>query len=226
MVNDVAGVAMSEISILRKAGYDVHFFSLPAIGASWPSLPKALSIPIRLASYLPVIIQLRRGRYDFLHIHYVPQGLVGLAVGKPFFVHAHGSDLHVNFKSRFKKAVSLRILRRSRAILYVTPNLREFLKGFEEKAYLVGNPIEPDVFRVRAAPSTITNVLIFTRLEPIKGADRIFDRVDDLSRIVNLTAIAWGLWAREYQKRYGRFVRFIEPVSIRKSHLSYTASMP
>src|SRR5438128_11443199 len=98
IVNDIAGVGRAETALLREAGYDVEFFDLPTLGASWPPLAKAITMPFRLAAYLPIIVKLRRGSYDFLHIHFVSQGVVGLAVGKPYFIHAHGSDLHRNFK--------------------------------------------------------------------------------------------------------------------------------
>jgi glycosyltransferase involved in cell wall biosynthesis len=212
IVNDIAGVARAETRILREAGYDVTFFDLPGIGASWPPLAKALAMPVRLASYLPIIVRLRCGGYDFLHIHFITQGIIGLVVGKPYFIHAHGSDLHVNFGSPLKKALSLKVLRHSRGVFYATPNLRQFLQAFEYKAYFIGNPIDTGVFRVRRNPSVISDVLVFARLEPVKGVDRIFEKVEELSRMVRLTAIAWGPWAREYRKRYGEKVRFIEPV--------------
>jgi len=212
MVSDVAGVGLAETAMLKDAGYDVQFFKLPTLGASWPPVAKALAMPMRLAGYLPVIAKLRRGRYDFLHIHFITHGIVGLAVGKPYFIHAHGSDLHVNFNSQLKKAISMRVLTHSRAIFYVTPNLSRFLEGFEEKAYLIGNPIDTVAFRARQPPSAISDALIFARLEPVKGVDRIFEHVEDLARMVNVTAIAWGPWAREYRKRYGEIVRFIDTV--------------
>jgi glycosyltransferase involved in cell wall biosynthesis len=212
MVSDVAGVGRAEAAILKEAGYDVQFFGLPTLGASWPPLAKAVAMPVRLAGYLPVIAKLRRGRYDFLHIHFITQGIVGLVVGKPYFIHAHGSDLHVNFKSQLKKAISLKVLRQSQAIFYVTPNLHGYLQGFEDKAYLIGNPIDTHAFRARQTPSAISDALIFARLEPVKGADRIFERIEDLTHIVKVTAIAWGPWARQYRKRYSDVVRFIDPV--------------
>lgn len=212
LINDVAGVARAEVAILKAAGYDVDFYELPLIGASWPPLAKALILPLRLASYLPVIGKLRRGNYTFLHIHFVSQGIVGLAVGKPFFIHAHGSDLHVNFKNPVKRALSLLVLRRSQGIFYVTPNLRDYLAAFENKAHLLGNPIDTSLFRPLTMPSAISEVLIFARLEAVKGVDRIFERVAELSGIVNLTAIGWGPWARDYSKRFGSMVHFIPPI--------------
>jgi glycosyltransferase involved in cell wall biosynthesis len=212
MVNDVAGVGLAETAILREAGYDVQFFELPTLGASWPPLAKAVAMPVRLAGYLPIIAKLRRGHYDFLHIHFITQGVVALAVGKPYFIHVHGSDLHLNFQSRLKKAISLKVLRHSRAIFYVTPNLSRYLLGFEDKAHLIGNPIDTVAFRARRTPSAISDALIFARLESVKGADRIFAHIEDLTRIVKVTAIAWGPWAREYRKRFGEMVRFIDTV--------------
>ncbi len=212
LVNDVAGVAQVEMEILKGAGFEVDFYELPLLGASWPAIAKALALPVRLAAYLPVIRKLRRGNYQLLHIHFVSQGVVGLAVGKPFFIHAHGSDLHANFKNPLKRALSLLVLRRARGIFYVTPNLRTYLEPFAQKAHLLGNPLDISLFPPRRTISTISEVLIFTRLDQIKGVDRIFERAPELAALVNLTTIAWGPLTGDYAKRYAPFVRFIAPV--------------
>src|SRR5712691_4625960 len=100
LVHDIAGVAAIQAQLLREAGHEVDRISLPQIGASWSWPAKAITIPLRLLAYLPAVSRLRRGRYDVIHIHWLTQGIVGLLVGAPFFVQAHGSDLHVNLQSR------------------------------------------------------------------------------------------------------------------------------
>jgi glycosyltransferase involved in cell wall biosynthesis len=212
LVNDIAGVARAEMKILAAAGYPVDFYELPLIGASWPALARLIALPVRLACYLPVIYKLRRGNYKLLHIHFVSQGIVGLAVGKPFFLHAHGSDLHANLKSAFKRRLSLLIMRRARGIFYTTPNLRQYLDGFTHKSHLLGNPIDTSLFNPGTTPSGLSDLLVFTRLEPIKGVDRIFERAAEMSTLIKMTAVGWGPLTHEYSERYGSMVRFIHPV--------------
>ena len=96
LVHDVAGVAQTQAEILRGAGHEVDQIRLPDFGASWGWLAKALTLPIRLALYVPAVLRLRHGGYDVIHIHWVPRGIVGLLAGRPYLVQAHGSDLHVH----------------------------------------------------------------------------------------------------------------------------------
>src|SRR5580704_5159883 len=85
IVNDVAGVGSLQAKLLNAAGYSADFIDLPKPGASWPFLAKLLILPVRLVQYIPIFRQLRDTKYDFVHIHFVSQGFVGLLAGKPYF---------------------------------------------------------------------------------------------------------------------------------------------
>lgn len=206
-------MARAQVEILRQGGYDVDFFDLDKRGGRLPFWAKLLVTPIRLGGYVPVVRALRRGRYDWLHIHFISQGVVGLAVQRPFFVQAHGSDLHLNFTNPLLRRISRHVMRRACGIFYVTPNLLPFLKGFESKSYLLPNPIEPRFFAVPAPPAELRNLLIFTRLDPVKGSTEVFNAVESLAQIVRLSAIAWGPLASAYRRRYGHLVTFLDPVA-------------
>src|SRR5712691_6521474 len=130
IVNDIAGVAQLEVAGLRRVGWEVDFYDLPKPGATWPVWAKALALPMRLAMYLPVVLRLRRGRYDLVHVHFVSQGIVGAASGRPFFLHAHGSDLHLNMRNALMRWWSRAWMNRARGIFYVTPNLAGFVAAF------------------------------------------------------------------------------------------------
>jgi glycosyltransferase involved in cell wall biosynthesis len=210
VVNDIVGVASAEVSILRSAGVHVDHLRVPLFGASLSRPLKTLAMPVRLVGYLPIILRLRRGRYDIVHVHFVSQGIVGVASGRPYVLHAHGSDLHQNFKRPLLRWLSNRLLGRASAILYVTPNLQKYLTPFAGRARLVGNPIAtgPPV----SPPAAIKRALIFARLEPIKGVQLIFDGLEEFARLVEVTAINWGPRAGQYRRQYGSVVRFIDPV--------------
>src|SRR5689334_7026788 len=83
LVHDVAGVASIQARILRAAGHEVDHIRLPDFGARWGWIAKALTLPLRLLLYLPMVRRLRRGGYDAIHIHWIPRGLVGLLARKP-----------------------------------------------------------------------------------------------------------------------------------------------
>ena len=90
-----------QAEILRRAGHDVDHIRLPDFGARWPWLAKALTLPIRVLLYLPTVRRLRRGRYDVIHIHWVPRGLIGLLTGRPFLVRSEERRVGKECRSRW-----------------------------------------------------------------------------------------------------------------------------
>ena len=212
IVNDVAGVARLEATGLRQAGWEVDFYDLRKPGASLPFLAKLLLLPVRLAMYLPVIFRLRSGKYDVVHVHFVSQGMVGAASGRPYFLHAHGSDLHLNFRNPLLRWWTRLWLGRARKIFYVTPNLASFLADYRTKTVFLPNPIDTQTFSDVKGPDRIAQVLVFMRIQAIKGARTVFEAARDIARVVRLSAIEWGPLAAEYKARYGDLVTFISPV--------------
>lgn len=215
LVHDVAGVADAQAEILRSAGHQVDHFRLPDFGPNWPWWAKAATFPVRLLLYLPTILILRREPYDVIHIHWVPRGVVGLLSGKPFLIQAHGSDLHSHVHTPALYALGRRVLERARGILYATPNLEVFIHRFAFKAAYLPNPV--DVDRVAVAPQPprrLQRALIFARLDPVKGVDRVFRSVERLAATgIELTALRWGPLTDAYLDRYAGVVNFVEPVT-------------
>jgi glycosyltransferase involved in cell wall biosynthesis len=210
LVHDIAGVAVVQARLLREAGHDVDQIPLPELGASWKWPAKGLAIPLRLASYLPAISKLRGNRYDVVHIHWLSQGIVGLLIGRPFFAQAHGSDLHVNMRNPMLRKVTRTVLEKAKLVFYVTPDLPAYAPGFDQKLRYLPNPVDVGD-QVAAPPTKLATALIFTRLAPVKGVDRIFPAAERLGRSVELTALAWGPLAGEYSRQYGQLVRFVQP---------------
>jgi glycosyltransferase involved in cell wall biosynthesis len=212
VINDVAGVGTYQAKVLNEAGYSADFIDLPKPGAAWNPFAKLLVLPLRLAMYVPIISRLRREAYDWLHIHFASQGFIGVLAGKPFFVHAHGADLHINLANPLLRWVSRLSMQKATAIFYVTPELLQYLTEFSSKSYLLPNPLEPAFFEEISLPSSLRRVLIFTRLYPIKGPEEIFEATPQLSELVSLTAVSWGPLAARLSDRYGKFVTFINRV--------------
>ena len=210
LVHDIAGVARVQAGILRGAGHEVDQIRLSGIGASWRWPAKAISIPLRLAAYLPAVRKLRENHYDVVHIHWLSQGVVGMVIGRPFFAQAHGSDLHVNMGNPLLRRVNGAVLDSAKQVFYVTPNLLAFAAGREKKFRYLPNPVP--VGAATAPPTRLAKAIIFTRLDPVKGVDRIFPAVASLRQSVELTGLDWGPLAREYTQRYGQIVRFIRLV--------------
>jgi len=213
LVHDVAGVAVVQAEILRDAGHDVDHIHLPDFGATWGWLAKALTLPIRVLLYVPTVLRLRRGGYDVIHIHWVPRGLLGLMSWRPYLIQAHGSDLHMEINTPGLFSLNRRVLEDARVIFYVTPNLEPFVHRFSRKLCHLPNPVDVRALaEAPRAPERVRRVLIFLRLDPIKGVEKVFPAVERLVSMVELTALAWGPLASEYRARYEGVVRFVEPV--------------
>jgi glycosyltransferase involved in cell wall biosynthesis len=206
----VAGIAGVQAELLRGAGHHVDQIALPTFGATWKWPAKAVTLPVRLAAYLPTIMRVRGGKYDVVHIHWLSHGIVGVLAGRSFFAQAHGSDLHLNSRKLVYRRVIRSVLRHAEKVFYVTPNLRAYLKDVDYKSLYLPNPV--DVGDERPSPKHVSKVLIFTRLDPIKGVDQIFPAVERLSRLAEVTALDWGSLAGDYVRRYGRWVRFVKPI--------------
>ena len=214
LVHDVAGVAPMQAQILREAGHDVDELHLHDFGANWGFLAKAATLPVRLFMYLPTVLRLRREAYDVIHVHWVPRGIVGALSGKPFLIQAHGSDLHQNVDRPGLHWLCRLVLERARTIFYVTPNLEPFVHRFAAKAVYLPNPINVAAMDiVPAAPNRVRRAVIFMRLDPVKGVERVFPAVERLAAMgIELTALKWGPLVDEYVSRYSDVVRFVEPV--------------
>ena len=211
LVHDVAGVAAVQAKLLRGAGHDVDEIPLSTFGARWKWPAKAVALPLRLGAYLPAISRLKRQRYDVVHIHWLSNGIVGVLAGGSFFAQAHGSDVHRNLGSPVYRWVTNPVLRNAKAVFYVTPNLPAYMAGYREKLVYLPNPVDlggpPG-----PAPGRVSSALIFTRLDPIKGVDRIFPAVERLSRMAAVTALDWGPLSREYVRTYQGKVTFVNTI--------------
>lgn len=171
-----------------------------------------LPVLLRLFLYLPLIVRLRRGGYDWLHVHFISQGVVGLAAGRPFFIHAHGADLHLNPRLGFLRALNQRVLDRATGIFHVTPELRPLLGRQAARSRWLPNPISDSYFADGSSGRPVRRALIFLRLDPIKAPERIFEVAGPLAEIVELTAVRMGTRAAEYEARWGDQVQFIDRV--------------
>jgi glycosyltransferase involved in cell wall biosynthesis len=202
-----------QAQLLRSAGHEVDQIALPAIGATWRWPFKAVALPIRLAGYVPIAQRLQRGSYDVVHVHWLTHGVVGLMARRPFFVQAHGSDVHLNLNNPVYRRITRAVLKRARLVFYVTPELREPLAEARERLRYLPNPVDVDALVPESLPSRVKNVLIFTRLDSAKGVDRIFPAVERLSHSFEITALDWGPLARGYVRSYRKWVRFVRPVA-------------
>src|SRR5207237_8499309 len=87
---------------------------------------------------------------------------------------------------------------------------------FPSQPYLVPIPHDQAFFEGFETPPRLRRVLISPRLYPIKGPKEVFASAPTLSRLVELTAIAWGPLAGQLRERFNHFVKFINRVHHRE----------
>lgn len=209
----MAGIAKIQAELLRSAGHEVDEIRLPKIGATWRWPMKGASLPLRFSAYMPTVRRIRKAHYDVVHVHWLTHGVVGVLSGQDFFVQAHGSDLHLNLNNPVYRLVTGRVLKRAKRIFYVTPNLRSYLERWADKLVYLPNPVDlRGVAQSWPAPTQVDKVLIFTRLDPVKGVDRIFPAVNRLRPFGEVTALEWGPLAKDFGRGYGEVVRFVKPI--------------
>jgi glycosyltransferase involved in cell wall biosynthesis len=215
LVHDVAGVAETQARVLRSAGHQVDHLRLPDFGSDWPWWAKGITLPVRLALYVPTVWRLRREPYDVIHIHWVSRGIIGLLSGKRFLIQAHGSDLHLNVHTPGLRQLCRAVLERAGLIFYVSPNLTTFVGRFSSKLFYLPNPIDVRAIADQPRPpEQVRRVLIFMRIDSVKGVDHVFPAAECLAKMgIEITAIRWGPLADRYAQRYGRVVNFVRPIA-------------
>jgi glycosyltransferase involved in cell wall biosynthesis len=212
-VNDVASVGPALVQGLRGIGHDARFIDVPKIAARWPYPWKLVAIPARLAWLAALGLRLRRSRFDLVHVHYASQAVLGPLSNRPFVVHCHGTDVRGETPgSRWGRSIAP-WLRRAAGVLYATPDLEPWVKSFRSDAVLLPGPVDTDLFRPsRHDPAA--DVLVSTRLDPIKGADEIAIAARELLRrrpSTTFTVIDQGSRAGALRDAVGSSGRFLAP---------------
>lgn len=93
--------------------------SVPFRQAGARSRVKIAAAPLRVAEALRVARIVRRARPDVVHVHWVPNGIVGPLIGAPWVLHAHGSDVRAGKRRKLYRP----LLRMADALLCSTPDL-------------------------------------------------------------------------------------------------------
>ncbi|MBI3746780.1 MAG: glycosyltransferase family 4 protein [Chloroflexi bacterium] len=173
-VNDIASVATTISRALRAAGQDASLLEpwRPGAGIAYPW--KLATLPLRLAGIVAAGVELRARRFDLVHVHYARLGMLGPMSGRPYVLHCHGSDMRgVEPGSAWGIEVAP-FLHAARRVYYTTPDLEPWVRAFRPDAVFLPNPIElPRRSDAARPPSSIRDVLVGVRLDPIKGVDEV-----------------------------------------------------
>jgi glycosyltransferase involved in cell wall biosynthesis len=201
-VNDIAYVASELARAQRVAGVQATVVDPSKPGGELRLPWKLFTIPLRLASIGQVITRLRIFPADIIHVHYATHAAIGIASGRPFFVHCHGTDVRDVEQGSLTAAYLRYALRRAAAVYFSTPDLRASVAAIRGDASFLPNPINVAAFRPGGPPTR--DVLLGVRLHPIKGAETAIGAVDILLRRrpeTTVTVVADGPLSTDARRR-------------------------
>lgn len=165
-------------------------------------LARITDLPYRaLRTRFAVSAAVAAERPEVVHLHWARYAPFVSTRGVPLLVHVHGSDVRDRRSSLAGRLVG-RALSKSAAVLVSTPDLLAETAG---AARYLPNPIDIDLFTPPAPPEPVLEtergafrrpvVLLFARLNPIKGAERLVNaataiRANDPA--IRIVAVAGG----------------------------------
>lgn len=172
-VGDVARVA---IALTRALGSDCRVIriALRQPGARLAGPLKVLALPLRIAELVLASVRVRRLRPDVVHIHWVPNGLIGILAGRPWVIHCHGDDIRA--LSWPRRPLFHWILGRATVVVVSTPDLLDWIPRKFEPRY-VPTPIPP--FERMDVPED-RDVLVASAAYPGKGTAVAFAAIERL----------------------------------------------
>ncbi|HEX5590254.1 MAG TPA: glycosyltransferase [Candidatus Limnocylindrales bacterium] len=162
-LGDVASVAPALAAALGDVA-EVISIPLPQRGAHRRGPVKVLYGPLRLIDAARVARAARALRPDVVHVHWVPNGVVGLMVGVPWVLHAHGSDIRDLDPIR-RHSYGL-LVRAATCVVYATPDLARWVLPLRPDAEHL-----PVAIPIRSATGEADlDVLLASRAAPSKGS--------------------------------------------------------
>jgi glycosyltransferase involved in cell wall biosynthesis len=189
-VNDCGKVASTLVTTATDQGL--------AWSQYWPAQrrPSKLTTLAARALELPEFRRQSRN-YDLVHVHYGLASYLPLLsnVGE-FIVHLHGTDIRSDFtSSRFRHRIIAAGLRKASAVIYSTPDLKEFVQPHRSDATWLPNPVAISAFRKIQQGRRGRRVLIASRWQHVKGTSALLKVARELLRqkpSVDVVGLNWG----------------------------------
>jgi glycosyltransferase involved in cell wall biosynthesis len=214
-VNDIAFVGSTMVRALRERGIDARLVDPARPGARTRYPRKLATRPLRVAALAAAGLELRRGSFDLVHVHFARLGFLGPMSGRPYVLECHGTDIRgVRPGSAWGREVAP-FLRHAAAVLYATPDLQPWVEAFRPDAGFLPNPTEPP------SPGLLEvdpdrDVLVGVRLDEVKGAERIAELLRGLTAArpsTTVTLVDHGPSVRAVAAAAGSHVEVVPPLA-------------
>ena len=215
-IYNINGVAQIYANRLMLDGYVVKVFEPDLVGASASQAIKLSMMPKRLLDLRCVLGDLNKDRFDLVHIHWASYGILGLISRIPFVVECHGSDVRYRAREPFFRSVFTPIFQKAKAVLCITPDLLSPVQSIRSDTLFFPGPVDTECFVSQenelTASSRPWTILLFTRLDPIKGPDIAAKGIALFALRhpdVRVLLLDWGQLKEEYKEQYGERFEFL-----------------
>lgn len=217
-VHPINQVAQHYMRGLSELGHTGTLYEPDQAGGGAALPIKLAMMPERLLDLRHIVRDLNRTHYDLAHIHWASYGLLGLASEIPYIVHCHGTDVRERLKTPAFRLMLAPVLRKAAAVLCITPDLMPVVQSLRPDALFFPGPIDVDQFvpAPEQIPSHPWTILLFARLEPIKGVETAIQGIERFSLRhpeVRVQLLNWGIQSLDYQRRFGDRFEFLSRVS-------------
>lgn len=214
-IHDIANVGSTLVAGLQQIGYKAELRRLNLTARHGSTLTKLLVSPLRLKEMLRVNRDVKRGRYDIIHIHFAYLGWLGILGRYPYFLHCHGSDIRRDLKDWRRRWFIEKSLQRAKKVFFATPDLAELIYPLRPDAIFLPNPVNTDQFQPSPVSTpTQPKILLGSAFYAIKGIDLAMAGLQAAIHQypeIQVTAFRSGPEYPRYQNSSG--FRFISPVS-------------
>lgn len=227
-------IAESYREDLIHRGHSVDIFEPSLIGASAPLPVKLAMMPKRLFNLRHVLGDLHPGRYDLVHIHWASYGALGLVGQIPYIVECHGSDVRYRLQHPIHRSILKTIFRHAAGVHCITPDILPLVQSIRSDALFFPGPVDTDRF----APLEETgedgsvhpwSILVFMRLDPIKGAEVAVEGVARFAEHhpeVRVQVLDWGKLKEPFKQKYSKRFEFLPRIpSTEVQHMLHGANV-
>ncbi len=213
-VHPINQVAQNYMRGLAELGHTGTLYEPSLAGGHAPLPIKLAMMPGRLFNLRHVVGDLNQTHYDLVHIHWASYGILGLVSKIPYIVQCHGSDVRERLRTREFRLLLAPVFRKAAAVLCITPDLLPVAQSLRADALFFPGPIDMDLFAPAQAegPSHPWTILLFTRLEPIKGVEVAIEGIERfIARHpeVRVQLMKRGSLGADLQRRYGDRFEFL-----------------
>ena len=212
-INQVAQIDKNELSLHE---HSITLYEPDLTGGHAPLPIKLAMMPKRILNLRHIVGKLSPNYFDIVHIHWASYGILGLVSRIPFIVECHGTDVRYRLNNPFFRLILTLVFRRAAAVLCITPDILASVQSIRPDAHFMPGPVDIKRFAPGEESDTAARkawiILLFTRLDPIKGPEIAIQGIASFVRRhpeVRVQLLDWGPLREEYKKRYSEHFEFL-----------------